>query len=67
MSLITFIAAGKIDWAMAIALGMGNLVGGWAGSHWQVRKGSVWVNRFLLLTGIAIAAKLLWDTWVAWM
>jgi uncharacterized protein len=63
ISLATFVVAGKINWPMALALGCGNLVGGWMGSHWQIRKGELWVNRFLLFSGLAMAAKLLWDTW----
>lgn len=66
VSLVTFAAAGRIDWPMAAALAAGNLVGGWAGSHWQVKKGAVWVNRFLLWSGIGVAGKLLWDAWAAW-
>jgi len=66
VSLIAFAFAGKVNWPMAAALGLGNLIGGWSGSHWQVRQGEVWVNRFLLGSGLAIAAKLLWDTWTAW-
>jgi uncharacterized membrane protein YfcA len=66
VSLIAFAAAGRIDWPMAAALAAGNLTGGWMGSLWQVKQGEAWVNRFLLTTGIGMAAKLLWDTWVAW-
>lgn len=66
VSLIAFAAAGKIDWPMAAALAAGNLLGGWIGSHWQIRKGEAWVNRFLLWSGLAMAVKLLWNTWIAW-
>ena len=66
VSLVTFAAAGRIDWPMAAALAAGNLVGGWAGSHWQVKQGEAWVNRFLLWSGAGVAAKLLWDAWRAW-
>jgi uncharacterized membrane protein YfcA len=66
VSLATFAAAGRIDWPVAVALAAGNLTGGWAGSMWQVRQGEAWVNRFLLWTGLAMAGKLLWSTWVAW-
>jgi uncharacterized membrane protein YfcA len=66
VSLIAFAAAGRIDWPMAAALAAGNLTGGWMGSIWQVKRGEAWVNRFLLITGIGMAAKLLWDTFEAW-
>lgn len=62
VSLVSFIGAGKIHWGMAAALAAGNLLGGWLGSHWQVRQGEAWVNRFVLWTGMAMAGKLLWDT-----
>lgn len=65
-SLITFAAAGRIEWGMAAALAAGNLAGGWLGAHWQIRKGEAWVNRFVLWTAAAMAAKLLWDTAAAW-
>lgn len=66
ISLFAFAAAGKIDWPMASVLAAGNLVGGWAGSHWQVKKGAAWVKRFLLWSGLAMAGKLLWDSCAAW-
>lgn len=66
VSLAAFAAAGAIDWPMAAALAAGNLTGGWMGSIWQLRKGEAWVNRFLLVTGVLMAGKLLWDTWAAW-
>jgi uncharacterized membrane protein YfcA len=66
VSLATFAAAGRIEWPMAAALAAGNLTGGWIGSLWQLRLGEAWVKRFLLWTGLAIAGKLLWSTWVAW-
>lgn len=66
ISLLTFAAAGRIDWPMAAALAAGNLAGGWMGAHWQIRSGEAWVNRFLLWTALAMSAKLLWDTFAAW-
>ena len=62
VSLLVFAAAGRVDWGMAAALAAGNGLGGWAGSHWQVKKGREWVDRFILVTGLAMAGKLLWDT-----
>ena len=66
VSLVAFVAAGKIHWPMALALGLGNAVGGWLGSHWQIKQGEAWVKRFLVLSGVALAGKLFWDTWRAW-
>jgi uncharacterized protein len=66
VSLAAFAASGHIDWPMAAALAAGNLAGGWLGSVTQLRRGEGWVDRFVLWSGLAIAAKLLWDTWKAW-
>jgi uncharacterized membrane protein YfcA len=66
VSLAAFAFAGAIDWPMAAALAAGNLTGGWMGSLWQIHKGEAWVNRFLLVTGIAMAGALLWKTWTGW-
>lgn len=62
VSLATFVLAGKVHWGMAAALAGGSLAGGWLGSHWQVRRGEAWVNRFVLWTGLLMAAKLIYDT-----
>jgi uncharacterized protein len=66
VSLAAFAATGHIDWPMAAALAAGNLAGGWLGSVTQLKRGEGWVNRFVLWSGLAVAAKLLWDTWRAW-
>ncbi|MBW8889622.1 MAG: sulfite exporter TauE/SafE family protein [Fibrobacteres bacterium] len=66
VSLAAFAAAGRIDWPMAAALAAGNLLGGWLGSVTQLRRGEKWVNRFVLWSGVGVAAKLLWDSWSAW-
>lgn len=62
VSLVTFAVAGKIHWGYGIALSAGNLLGGIVGSRWQLSKGEAWINRFVLATGLAMAAKLIWDT-----
>lgn len=67
VSLAAFAAAGRIDWPRAAVLAAGNLAGGWAGSHWQIRKGETWVRRFLLWSGLGVAGKLLWDAGAAWL
>lgn len=66
VSLFAFIWFGKVNWPMALALGIGNALGGWVGSHWQLKYGEIWVKRFVFVSGIAIAIKLLWDTVSTW-
>ena len=66
VSLVAFIWAGKINWPLAVALGIGNALGGWVGSHWQLKYGEIWVKRFVVISGLGIAVKLLWDTITTW-
>ena len=66
VSLAAFAASGRIDWPMAAALAAGNLAGGWLGSVVQLERGEKWVGRFVLWSGIGVAAKLLWDSWTSW-
>ncbi len=63
LSTLVFAGFDKIHWPMAAALAMGNLLGGYGGARWQIRSGEIWVKRFLLFIGLAVAAKLLWDVW----
>jgi len=62
VSILVFAASGRVHWGYAAALSAGNLAGGWAGSHWQLTRSEAWINRFILATGLAMAAKLLWDS-----
>ncbi len=49
----------KIDWKYGLILAVGQSAGGWAGSHWSVKKGEVWIRRVLLVMIIIMALKLL--------
>ncbi len=60
-AILFFAAASKINWPVAVLLAVGNLFGGILGSHWQVKKGEKWVNRFLIIMGLVSASKLIWD------
>ena len=61
-SISLFAFSSKIHWPIAISLAIGNVFGGIFGSHWQVKKGEAWVNRFLMVMGFIVASKLSWDT-----
>lgn len=62
ISLALFAAMGKVHWGYAGALAVGNYAGGYAGSLFQMRKGEMWVRRFLVVAGLLLAAHLLYDS-----
>jgi uncharacterized protein len=61
VSLALFAVMGKVHWGYAGALAAGNYVGGYAGSVFQMRQGEAWVRRFLAVTGLVLAGKLLFE------
>jgi hypothetical protein len=60
-SLFVFAAHGQVDWPVGLALGVGNMLGGWAGAHAAVRKGPGWIRWTMVVMGVAAAAKLVYD------
>ena len=60
-SIWVFASHGKVDWITAIILAAGNSLGGWAGTHFAVRKGDKWIRTVLLIVVAAIIIKLLID------
>ena len=61
LSLLIYGMQGKIRWDMALALALGNGLGGFAGSIMQVRRGEGFIRAFLAVSGTALALKLLYD------
>lgn len=59
LSLAVFAGTGHIEWPAGIALGLGNLLGGFAGVKVAVLKGQVWLERTVTIT-IVVFAILLW-------
>lgn len=57
-SLAVFIYEKQINWAFGLTLAVGNSIGGWIGSRWQVEKGDKWIRRVLLIMVLAMAIKL---------
>ena len=57
-SLAVFIYNDKVFWAWGFTLAIGNSLGGWIGSRWQVSKGEVWIKRIMVIMVIAMAVKL---------
>ena len=61
LSLAIYIGFGKIHWEAACALAGGNLSGGYLGSRIQLRKGEGFIRAFLVISGLVLAAKLVYD------
>lgn len=58
-SLLVFVASGKVDWLLGLALAVGNAVGAYLGSAFSVHKGDKWIRIFLVVSVTLMAAKLL--------
>ncbi len=57
-ALAIFIAAGKVDWGLGLALAAGNALGGWVGAHVQVTHGDKLIRNFMAIAILAMAIKL---------
>lgn len=64
VALTMFGWSGNIDWKYGLILAVGQSAGGWAGSHWSVKKGEGWIRRFLLVMIVLMALKLLGVPWL---
>ncbi|MGE3273978.1 MAG: sulfite exporter TauE/SafE family protein [Vicinamibacterales bacterium] len=61
LSLAVFAGTGHVDWALGLALGIGNLAGAMVGVRLAVLKGHRWLERIVTIT-IVVFAVLLWVT-----
>jgi uncharacterized membrane protein YfcA len=59
IALGVFIQHGQVDYALGLALAVGNSLGGWIATHVAVKRGHDWIRRFVSLTVLAFALKLL--------
>ncbi|HKL26834.1 MAG TPA: sulfite exporter TauE/SafE family protein [Desulfuromonadales bacterium] len=59
VALAVFIRHGQIDYGLGLALAAGNSLGGWVGTHVAVTRGHDWIKRFVSLTVLVFALKLL--------
>lgn len=59
IALGVFISHGQVDYGLGIALAAGNSLGGWIGTHVAVKRGHEWIKRFVSLTVLVFALKLL--------
>lgn len=61
LSLALFAAQGEVRWLPGLVLGVGSLLGGFAGAHLAVRKGDRWIRGVVTATILVFAVKLWWD------
>jgi uncharacterized protein len=56
-----FASRGVVVWKIALPMAAAQLVGGWAGAHFAVRRGDTLVRKVVVGVALALAAKLAWD------
>lgn len=57
-ALVIFILGDQINWVFGLTLAIGNMTGAWIASRWSVKKGDVWVRRFMIVMVTFLAIKL---------
>lgn len=60
VALVVFIMHDQVDYTLGLALAVGNSIGGWCATHLAVKKGHEWIKRFVTLTVLVFALRLLW-------
>ncbi|MGK2944797.1 MAG: sulfite exporter TauE/SafE family protein, partial [Desulfuromonadales bacterium] len=58
-ALAVFVWHGQVDWLLGLVLAVGNASGGWVASHVAVKKGHEWIKRFVIVTVLIFALRLL--------
>ena len=59
IALGVFVYHGQVDYVLGLALAAGNSAGGWIGTHVAVKRGHDWIRRFVTVTVLIFALKLL--------
>lgn len=59
IALGVFIFHGQVDYVLGLSLALGNSAGGWIGTHYAVEKGHDWIKRFVIITVLVFALRLL--------
>jgi len=57
-SFLVFIINGKVNFVLGFTLAIGNAFGAYLGSNFAVNKGDKWIRIFLIITILAMSAKL---------
>jgi uncharacterized membrane protein YfcA len=59
VALGVFIVHGQVDYVLGLSLAVGNSLGGWIATHYAVKKGHDWIKRFVIVTVLVFAMRLL--------
>ena len=59
-----FIYNDNVDPFLGLTLALGNATGAWFGSNWAVDRGEKWIKVVLVVTSLAFAIRLVWQTLV---
>jgi hypothetical protein len=62
-ALVTFAWLGHIHYQLGIAMGLCLMIGSYLGAHTAIRFGSKLIKPLFIIMVIAIAARLIWQTW----
>lgn len=65
VSMLTFMALGRVRFEVGIPLGLTLMVGAWLGAHSAIRFGGRFIRPVLVLVTLALAGRLIWIEWVA--
>jgi uncharacterized membrane protein YfcA len=60
-SLLVFALGGKVIWLLGLCMAVGAMTGGWLGSHFAMRHGARVIRPLLIVTSLALTARLLWQ------
>ena len=61
-SLAFFAWGGQVLWLIGLSMGLGQVLGAWAGSHLVIRHGTALIRPVLVIVSIAVSLKLLLST-----
>ena len=59
VALGVFVLHGQVDYVLGLSLAVGNSLGGWIATHYAVKKGHDWIKRFVIITVLVFALRLL--------
>ncbi len=59
VALGVFVSHGQVDYVLGLSLAVGNSLGGWIATHYAVKKGHDWIKRFVIITVLVFALRLL--------
>jgi len=60
-SLVFFAAGGQVFWVLGLAMGTGQIIGAWLGSHFAIKHGAKLVKPLVVIISVALSVKILLD------